>query len=103
MDKDQLDDLKQFIATTVSQSEARLRTELRKEWKSDLQAGLAGLKSELRIEWRSDLARETSALRQEMREGFAAVAETLDEIHAYLHRRDAEIDRRLTRLEQHLI
>lgn len=51
MNDNQLDDLKQFIITTVSQSEQRIKDELRQE----IQEGNEGL-------------------RQEMREGFAGIS-----------------------------
>lgn len=69
MDQAQLDDLKQFITATVSQSEARL---------------------EERLGGRID------RLEQKMDDGFAGIAEAIEQIHDH----NAETDRRLTKLEQ---
>jgi hypothetical protein len=77
MGDDQLDDLKQFIETTVGQSETRIKDELRQEF----QHGLGDIKSELR---------------QEIRDGFAAVSDAIDSIHDVLDNHET----RITSLEQ---
>lgn len=77
MGDDQLDDLKQFIETTVGQSETRIKDELRQGF----QHGLGDIKSELR---------------QEIRDGFAAVSDAIDSIHDVLDNHET----RITSLEQ---
>ncbi len=73
MNDQQLDDLKQFIAATVSQSEARLD----------------GRIDGLRVE----LCGEINGLRNEMHEGFAGVGDALEAM-------SGDFDTRLTRLEK---
>jgi hypothetical protein len=80
MDEDQLDDLKQFVATTVSQTEKRLDAKFTHE--------ITQVRNELR------------ALRGEMMDGFSGVGEAIETIHDLMTKRDAEVDKRLTRLEQ---
>jgi tetrahydromethanopterin S-methyltransferase subunit G len=72
MSDHQLEDLKQFIAAMISQSEVRLETRLTK-----------------RID----------NLEQKVDDGFAGVGEALDEINTRLDKRDAEVDGRLSKLE----
>lgn len=76
MNDEQLDDLKGYIATTMSQTEQRLREELGGEMR--------------------ELRTEMSDLRTEMREGFAGVAEALEPIHSNLD----DHETRLGRLEE---
>ena len=76
MDEGQLDDLKQFITATVSQTEKRL---------------------EMKI---SDVRSELAELRNEMSGGFSGVGEAIESIHDQSTERDIEVDRRLTKLEQ---
>jgi len=72
MDETQLDDLKQFITATVGQAEARITTELRADFRSEI-----------------------GGLREEMREGFASIGDTMS------HQNDQLDDHetRLTKLE----
>ena len=76
MDEGQLDDLKQFITATVSQTEKRL---------------------EMKI---SDVRSELAELRNETSGGFSGVGEAIESIHDQSTERDIEVDRRLTKLEQ---
>ncbi len=80
MNDQQLDDLKQFITATVSQSEAQL------DGKID------GLRIELSGEI-NGLRGELIDLRGEMHEGFAGVGDALDAL-------SSDFDARLTRLEK---
>lgn len=73
MNDDQLDDLKQFIDSRISQSEDKITSETR----SSIQE-----------------------LRQEMLDGFAGVGDAIEEIHKRLDETKAEFDARLTKLEQ---
>lgn len=85
MNSDQLEDLKQFITASVSQSEARLRGEI----------GQLG----------KEMHQEFRTVRQEMADGFLAVGEAIDEIHKQLDEQkkiNATVDKRLTRLEQRI-
>ncbi len=84
MNKVQLDDLKQFITKTVSEviSQAIAQSE------TDL---------------RSEIAQSELRLRNEMRDGFAGVAEVLDELNIHISQRDNEVERRLSRLEQRTV
>lgn len=83
MQDEQLEDLKQFIGATVSQSEERLRAEIsRVEGKVD---GLEG---------------RVDGLRQEMLDGFSGVGEAIDELHKEIEERASVTDQRLTKLEQ---
>ncbi|MFL5658469.1 MAG: hypothetical protein ACJ8CB_30325, partial [Ktedonobacteraceae bacterium] len=61
MNDNQLDDLKQFIAASVSQSEERLRNEINQGFQ---------------------------AVRQEMADGFLAVGEAIEEIHKQLDKQN---------------
>lgn len=65
MNDDQLDDLKQFIDSRISQAEARLEDQIKE-------------------------------LGTEMRDGFAGVAEAIEQLHTA----DADLGERLTKLEQ---
>lgn len=79
MNDEQFDDLKQFIAATVSQSEASLHDEMGN--------GFATLRKEMnQLEER---------LTKRMDDGFAGAAEPIDQINNRL----GELDQRLTRLE----
>lgn len=73
MQDDQLDDLKQFIDSKISQSEANIR--------QDMHTGF-------------------QAVNQKMDDGFAGVGEAVDQIHAQLAERDTEVNDRLSKLEQ---
>ncbi len=73
MDDVQLDDLKQFIEATVSQSEERITTELRTEIKSSAEK-----------------------LEKKMEDGFAGVGDAIEEIHKVTDSHET----RITNLEQ---
>jgi hypothetical protein len=86
MGDEQFDDLKQFIETTVSQSELHLKDEL---------VGESVFKKELKN------------FRQEMHEGFAGIGETIsaliDHIDSHADKADRLLDdheTRITKLEQ---
>jgi hypothetical protein len=87
----QIDDLKQYISATVSQSAESVKSELRTEIRSEIRS----VKTELRAEIQ---AAKTEILK-ETRAGFASIAESL----TLAHDADAEHDRRLTRLEQQAV
>jgi len=76
MSDTQVEDLKQFITSLISQTEGRLRSEL------------------------TDLRRELSDLQQKVSDGFAGVGDAIEIIHQYSEKRDIEIETRLTKLEQ---
>ncbi len=78
MNEDHLNDLKQFIASTVSQTEARLQSQI-----TQLQNGLT--------EFRSETAN-----------GFEGVSEAIEQIHQQAEAQEAEVDRRFTKLEQQI-
>jgi hypothetical protein len=85
MNDNQLDDLKQFIAASVTQSEGRLRSEI------------GQLREEMHQEFRT--------VRHEVADGFLAVGEAIDEIHKQLDEQrkiNATVDKRLTRLERRI-
>jgi hypothetical protein len=75
MNDDQLEDLKQFIAASVSQSEERLRGEMNQGFQ---------------------------AVRQEMADGFLGVGEAIDTIHKQMGEQNAAVDKRLTKLERQI-
>jgi hypothetical protein len=83
MKDDQIDDLKQFIKVTVSQSEARLESRL--GGRIDSVEGRLG-SVENRLE----------SLEQKMDDGFAGIAEAIE----FINDQAAVTDRRLTKLEQ---
>jgi hypothetical protein len=85
MTEDEITDLKQFIAVIVSQQTTELRQEMH--------AGFARLN--MKIDNKVD------GLRQEMFDGFAGVGQAIDETHERLDKRDAQVERRLARLERH--
>ena len=76
MNDEQLEDLKQFIDSRISQTEARFDEKL------------GGVESRV-----GNLEEKLEALRQEMLDGFAGVGEAIEEINKL-------IDARLTKLEQ---
>ena len=89
MDSDQLEDLKQFIAASVSQSEGRLRNEM-----GQLERGL-----------RQEMNEGFKVVRQEMADGFRGVGEAIDTIHKQLDEQseiNTTVHKRLTKLERHL-
>lgn len=83
MDDDQLDDLKQFIAASVSQVEARLGDQI------------VSLDEKV-----VSLDEKVDSLRQETHEGFSGVGEAIAVIHEEMEKTNAAVDRRLTILEQ---
>jgi hypothetical protein len=76
MDDVQIDDLKQFIAATVSQTEVRLDQKI------------------------EVLDQKVENLRQEMTDGFAGVGEAIEQIHTRVDDNQKITDARLTKLEQ---
>lgn len=85
MNDNQLDDLKQFIAASVSRSEERLRSEMG--------------------QLREEMHQGFQAVRQEWADGFQAVGEAIDEIHKQLDKQNeinATVDKRLTKIEQRI-
>ena len=93
MNNDQLDDLKQFILASISQSEGRLRHEF----------VTAISESEGRL--RGEMSQGFQTIRNEMSDGFLAVGEAIEEIHQQLEAHNAkfeEVDKRLTKLEQRM-
>jgi hypothetical protein len=77
MNADQLEDLKQFIDSRFSQTEAR--------FDEKLDSKLSSLESKL--------LKEIDELRTEMHDGFAGVGDAMEEMYHH-------IDKRLTTLEQ---
>ncbi len=77
MTDEQLNDLKQFIDSRLSQTEQSIRTDMAT---------------------REDVA----TLRQEMQDGFAGVSEAIEQIHQQAETQEAEVDRRFTKLEQQI-
>ncbi len=88
MKDDQLDDLKQFITATVSQSEARLRDDISDE----IHSVVVDSEKRLRI--------EVVALRTEMIDGFAGVAEAIEGVLHQAEEHEISVDRWLTKLER---
>ncbi len=80
MNDDQLDDLKQFIDSRISQTEARLEERI-----SDTETKL-----EQKIE----------DLQSEMRDGFAGVGEAIEDIHTQADKINVDVERRLASLER---
>lgn len=83
----QIDDLKQFILATSSQTEARIMQNLGGEIS----------------QFRTELKGEINELRTEMRGGFEGVAVAFEETHRIIEENKVETDVRLTRLESHFI
>lgn len=79
-DEEKLEDLKQFIAATVSQTEERLSNRIEN----------VEIKLEKKIE----------VLRQQMHGGFSGVGEAIEEIHVQMEKRDKEVDKRLVKIGQ---
>lgn len=80
MDEDTINDLKQFISTTVSQQLSQQTEELRKEF-------------------RGDLSNEISRLEQKIDDLSAAVGDALDNTHQATDDRLNNHEQRITRLE----
>ena len=70
-----LEDLKQFVAATVSQAEERLRNDI------------------------AAVRQDTQALRDETRDGFAGVAESIETLNEHLSERDETVDHQVTWLQ----
>lgn len=93
MNDDQFDDLKQFIDSRISQTEAMIDQRIAEsEAKSEKRIEIAENRLDSKIE---ALRAEVHELRVEMREGFAGVGEAIEE----LHNTDDDHDKRLTKLE----
>jgi hypothetical protein len=75
MNDDQINDLKQFIAATVSQAT------------SDLKTDVAGLKQSVQ------------KIEQKIDDGFAGIGEAIDETHKHVDQQFSIVDARLTKLE----
>jgi hypothetical protein len=75
MTDDQLNDLKQFIDSRLSETEQSIRIDMATK-------------------------EDVGALRQEMQDGFAGVSEAIEQIHQQAETQEAEVDRRFTNLEQ---
>jgi uncharacterized membrane-anchored protein YhcB (DUF1043 family) len=75
MNDDQIDDLKQYFAATISQTEANLDNKI------------AGLDNKI------------ESLRQDMMDGFAGVAEVIEELQNHYDENIKIVDQRLTKLE----
>jgi len=82
MNDDQLEDLKQFVAALISQSEQRVKVDLEQ------------IKDELK--------QEIKAVQNDMAEGFAGVGEAIEETHKQTDDQFRIVDTRLTKLEQQL-
>jgi len=91
MNEDQLNDLKQFIAATVSQATAGMAT------KEDI-ANMATKEDIANMATKEDIA----SLRQEMLDGFAGVSEAIEQIHEQIETQEADVERRFTKLEQQI-
>lgn len=90
MNTDQLDDLKQFITATVSQSEARLEERLGGRIDSLEQKVDDGF---VRLEAKMD-------------DGFAGIGDAIEAIHLRIDDNETSIDKhdkRLTKLEQQVV
>lgn len=79
MNNDQIDDLKQFITATVSQTEERLSESI-----DELNQKADSLEQSLIL------------LREEVRSGFEGVGDAVEEIHQH----NAQVELRLNSLEQ---
>lgn len=90
MNDDQLDDLKQFIAATVSQTETRLDDKIET------------LKMEL-DQHRKETADGFKVVREEVAGGFVGVGEAIEEVHHIIDDHAKSTDQRLTRLEQQAV
>jgi uncharacterized coiled-coil DUF342 family protein len=82
MNDEQLDDLKQFIDSRISQSEQRIRDDLNQDM--------------------AELKRELNQTNKTIDGGFTGIAEAIEQINNRLDRRDQEVDQRLTKLEQQI-
>ncbi len=76
MNDEQMDDLKQFISSTVSQTEQRLGERM------------------------DGVEQRLDRMQTEMEQGFAGVGEAIDAIHERMDEYEKQTDTRLTKLEQ---
>jgi hypothetical protein len=84
MNDQQLEDLKQFIDSRISESQTSLESKI-----------------DSRIsESQTSLESKIEDLRLEMNDGFAGVAEAIEVINERLDDRDKKVERRFIRLEQ---
>jgi len=80
MSDDQLDDLKQYFGSRLSQTEGRLEDKI----------------ENVRQELKDEIDQKVDSLRQVTVEGFAGVGEAIETIHT----RDDALEARVTTLEQ---
>jgi predicted nucleic acid-binding Zn-ribbon protein len=90
MNDDQFDDLKQFIDSRISQSEALLTQKI-----DGVEERVDGLEKKV-----SGLEKKVDGLEQKIDDGFAGVGEAIEQVHKQLELRDAEVDQRIITLEQ---
>ena len=90
MNDQQIDDLKQFISVTIAQTEANLDNKI-----DGLATKVSGLDARV-----SGLDDKIESLRQDMLDGFAGVAEVIEELQNRYDDNNKVIDHRLTQLEQ---
>jgi uncharacterized protein YoxC len=97
MNDQQIDDLKQFISVTIAQTEANLDNKIDglATKVSGLDARVSGLDARV-----SGLDDKIESLRQDMLDGFAGVAEVIEELQNRYDDNNKVIDHRLTQLEQ---
>ncbi len=91
MNDDQLNDLKQFIAATVSQSTAHLAT---KDDLNSVKSDLGSVKGDL-----SELKTDLKRLEQKVDDGFAGIGDAIED----LHKQQSDTDQRVTKLEQQAV
>ena len=90
MNDDQLNDLKQFIANTVAQTEVRLTGRI-----DGLEDRIDGLESKV-----DSLAGRMDRLEAKVDDGFAGIGEAIDQLNQRLDDDKRDTDRRLTKLER---
>lgn len=88
MTDEQFDDIKQFILATVSQATAHLAT------KDDI-ANMATKDDLVNLATKDDFRQ----LRLEMQDGFAGVAQAIEDQNDHIAQRDEAVDQRLIKLE----
>jgi predicted nucleic acid-binding Zn-ribbon protein len=100
MDKAQLDDLKQFITVTVSQTEKRLEGKISDVWEElgAIHGELAKVRGEI-----ANVQGDLAEVRSEMADGFAGIAEALETTNSRHDKHEAKTDMRLTKLEANLL
>jgi phage-related minor tail protein len=81
----QLDDLKQFIASTVSQTEQKLQTQI-----SEIKEEIFEVKNNM-LQIKDDLAN-----------GFEGIGEAIEQFHQQAETQEIEVDKRFTKLEQQI-